>query len=563
VKRFLLFLPPLLLTAAFPVRAHEGRPFCATPLFQKHKVALGQAVDRSVPQQPTVKRDTPTVGDTTSFWAWDLTVMPPAWIMVPATCRAVGEYCYVFVADDQWNVNMDSTDVALVVEKFDHSTPGDSTRGIYEIDTDTFGPAPDELDNDPKIYIFYSALGCFGGSCFDGYFSVFNEYTEEAAQHEGGHSNEVEMFYMSCDPIDPTANSTLSVLAHEFEHMIHWNMDPDEDAWVDEGCAEYAMYLYGYPDPISGFPDDPDDDLTVWDQAWTDYIQTYLWTMYVAEHFGGDATITALVAEPGNSITGVENTLADQGYPETFEDVFVDWTMANVLDDPSIDEGQYGYAWIDLPPFAATQHGSYPVPSTQSTVNNWAADYIRLVNGESLTLYYTGRNNSFFSVPLLKLDDTAPTTVQYTVLDSLQDGVFSLPTFGTAYDTLIMVSAHISAEGGDLYSYWTDELTDVLAGAGTAPNPASPVLFQNEPNPFNPATKIAFGVPARAYIRLGVYDVTGELVADLVGGTIEPGTHSVIWDGRDRSGSPAAPGVYFSRLEAGGRVLTKKMVMVK
>ncbi|MCK4548152.1 MAG: hypothetical protein KAW17_12005 [Candidatus Eisenbacteria sp.] len=558
---------PFVLSVLIPASAlaHEGHSFCATPLFQEARIALSEQFDRSAHQSlAPAARAKPAVGDTMTFWAWDLTVMPPVWIQVPATCRAVGRYCYVCVADDQWNVNMDQADVDLVEEKFDHSTPGDPTRGIYELDTETFGPAPDELDNDPKIYIFYSALGCFGSSCFDGYFSVFNEYTEEEAQQQGGHSNEVEMFYMSCDPINPTANSTLSVLAHEFQHMIHWNMDPDEATWVDEGCAEYAMYLYGYPDPITGFPSNPDDNLIVWDQQWSDYIQTYLWTMYLAEHFGGSATITALVAEAANSIDGVENTLAGQGYSETFEEVFVDWTIANFLDDTSVGEGQYGYAWIDLPPFSASsQHNNYPVPSTQATVQDWAADYVRFIDGAPMTLSYNGRNNSFFSVPLLKIDDVAATMVEYTVLDSLQDGTFPLPNFGIGYDTLIMVSSHISSEGGDLYTYWTEELTEVASDFGPASGLTSPVLFQNQPNPFNPVTKIAFALPTRGHVRLEVYDVTGELVAELVNAEVEAGYRSVVWDGSDRSGVPVAPGVYFSRMEAGGKVLSRKMVLVK
>ena len=343
MKKMLLLLLSLTILTTATSLAHEHNRFCATSLFQAEKVALSERFDRSLRRDRPLEKDPlPEVGDTMTFWAWDLTTMPPPWILVPATCRAVGEYCYVFVADDQWNVNMDSVDVALVVERFDQSTPADPTRGIYEINTETFGPPPDELDQDPKIYIFYSALGCFMGSCFDGYFSVFNEYTEAEAREMGGHSNEVEMFYMSCDPINPTANSTLSVLAHEFEHMIHWNMDPDEASWIDEGCAEYAMYLYGHPDPITGFPQSPDDNLIVWDNSWVDYIQTYLFMMYLTGHYGGDSTITALVSEPANSIAGVENTLAGLGYLETFEEVFTAWTVANFLDDTSIDEGQYG-----------------------------------------------------------------------------------------------------------------------------------------------------------------------------------------------------------------------------
>ena len=189
--------------------------------------------------------------------------MPPEWILVPATCRAVTEYSYVFVADDQWNIHMDSADVALVEYYWEEGTYNDSTAGIYELDTENFGMPPDELDDDDHIYIFYSELGSFMGSVFDGYFSVFNEYTEEEAQQLGGHSNEVEMFYMSCNPGNPTSPIRISVLAHEFEHMIHWGIDPNEDTWVDEGCAEYAMLLFGYPDPLVDFPNKTDDDLKI------------------------------------------------------------------------------------------------------------------------------------------------------------------------------------------------------------------------------------------------------------------------------------------------------------
>jgi hypothetical protein len=563
-RRLTVFLALPLLLFPRPLAAADGHPHCATSLFQDARVTLAERFDRAGHEAIRAEgpRAVPQVGDPKVFWAWDFTVMPPVWIQVPSTCRAVGRNCYVFVADDQWNVHMDQADVNLVVERFDNSSPGDPSRGIYEIDTTAFGPPPDEIDRDPKIYIFYMALGCFGASCFDGYFSVYNEYTEEEAQGMGAHSNEVEMFYMSCDPIDPTANSTLSVLAHEFEHMIHWNMDPDEDSWVDEGCAEYAMHLYGVPDPITGFPSNPDNNLIQWDNAWADYVQTYLFTLYLAEHFGGDATVRALVAEPANSIAGVENTLWNQGYAETFTEVFVDWTIANFLDDPSVDEGQYGYASADLPPFSAMTQSSYPVPATQATVLDWAADYVRFVNGMPLTLGYDGRNNSLFRVALLTLDGTAPTAVEYTPLDSLQNGWFPLPGFGAAYDTLVMVSAHVSTAGGDLYTYWTEELTGVAAEDRLLQGRTLPALLLCSPNPFHPSTRIAFEVPAPCHARLAIYDVTGGLVDVLLDGRVEAGYGTVVWQGMDRSGRPVAPGVYLARLETGGRCSTRKLVLL-
>jgi hypothetical protein len=556
-----VFLLVLIATSAL---GNERAPYCATSLFQDAKVALSHKYGRPLHEGPPPEKGTPPeVGDTRTFWAWNLTVMPPTWIQVPATCRAVGEYCYVFVADDQWNVNMDSTDVALVVERFDHSTPADSTQGIYEIITGVFGPPPDEIDGDPKIYIFYSALGCFAGSCFDGYFSVFNEYTELEAQDMGGHSNEVEMFYMSCDPINPTANSTLAVLSHEFEHMIHWNMDSDEASWVDEGCAEYAMYLYGNPDPVTGFPENPDDNLIVWDNAWVDYIETYLFTMYFAEKYGGNATITALVAEQANSIEGVENTLTLRGYSETFEDVFVDWTTANFLDDTSIGAGQYGYEWIDLPPFHFSQHTTYPVIDFSTLVDHWAADYVRFTNGSPMTLSFDGRNNTLFNVRLLKMDDTAPTEVVDAPLDSLQNGVFHLPGFGTTYDTLVMVGAHITSAGGSQYSYSMESFAGVADSEAGPGDYASVRLLPNRPNPFGSNTTVRFSVPEGRHAILSVYDVEGRLVRVLLDAEVEAGETAVTWDGRDDTGAPAAPGVYYTHLAAGGETRSARIVLIR
>jgi hypothetical protein len=89
-------------------------------------------------------------------------------------------------------------------------------------------------------------------------------------------------------------------------------------------------------------------------------------------------------------------------------------------------------------------------------------------------------------------------------------------------------------------------------------------LHQNTPNPFNPATSIAFELPAPAEVSLCVYNASGRLIRTLA--ESEPrhvGRHAVTWDGRDDLGRPAASGVYFYRLDAAGQVLTEQMVMLK
>ena len=88
-------------------------------------------------------------------------------------------------------------------------------------------------------------------------------------------------------------------------------------------------------------------------------------------------------------------------------------------------------------------------------------------------------------------------------------------------------------------------------------------LGQNAPNPFGSATAIRFALPARGTAILAVYDVTGRLVARLVEGEVDGGRHEVRWDGRNRAGKAAAPGVYFYRLEAGERQEVRRMVRLR
>ena len=84
------------------------------------------------------------------------------------------------------------------------------------------------------------------------------------------------------------------------------------------------------------------------------------------------------------------------------------------------------------------------------------------------------------------------------------------------------------------------------------------LLDQNYPNPFNPGTKIAYRVNSRESVSLVVYDVLGREVATLVNELKVPGTYEVKWDASGMAG-----GIYFYRLQAGGFVAVKKMVVLK
>lgn len=119
---------------------------------------------------------------------------------------------------------------------------------------------------------------------------------------------------------------------------------------------------------------------------------------------------------------------------------------------------------------------------------------------------------------------------------------------------------------GDAYAIYTADFDPdaILKTTGVADAlPAGFAIAGNYPNPFNPSTTIRFTVPASGNTQLDVYDVTGRKVRELFNGPIAPGSHSMIWDGRDASGKQAASGVYLSRLTWNGKSTANRMLLAK
>jgi len=90
-------------------------------------------------------------------------------------------------------------------------------------------------------------------------------------------------------------------------------------------------------------------------------------------------------------------------------------------------------------------------------------------------------------------------------------------------------------------------------------------LSQNYPNPFNPMTTIRVDIPAGDPQRatLAIYDLRGRMVRTLVERSLEAGTYSFSWDGRDDAGQPVPSGTYIYRIERGANRSTKKMLLMK
>jgi hypothetical protein len=96
------------------------------------------------------------------------------------------------------------------------------------------------------------------------------------------------------------------------------------------------------------------------------------------------------------------------------------------------------------------------------------------------------------------------------------------------------------------------------AGTGLTHEMPGLLLEQNRPNPFNPSTTIDYQLPVREHVTLTMLDLQGRIVATLVDGVEDAGNRSARWDAEGVAG-----GVYLCRLQAGGTVVTRQVVLIR
>jgi hypothetical protein len=129
------------------------------------------------------------------------------------------------------------------------------------------------------------------------------------------------------------------------------------------------------------------------------------------------------------------------------------------------------------------------------------------------------------------------------------------------------------ARGSSIWQFKRAEVNDRVMQTTGVENretsnaiPTEFVLQPNYPNPFNASTWIAFGIPSQAgetAVRLEIFTADGRRVRVLAQGKYAPGTHRVLWDGRDEFSTLTPSGVYFYRMQAGKFTASRKLVMVK
>ncbi len=129
----------------------------------------------------------------------------------------------------------------------------------------------------------------------------------------------------------------------------------------------------------------------------------------------------------------------------------------------------------------------------------------------------------------------------------------------TSVSILLDANQKIYMVGNTGYNFLTVKY-DQLIGIHpiNSDSPVSFKLYSNYPNPFNPVTKIQFGIPFKSNVNISIFDILGRQIEILLDKELSAGKYSIDFDG-----SKYSSGIYFYRLVSEDYIETKKMILIK
>jgi hypothetical protein len=265
---------------------------------------------------------------------------------------------------------------------------------------------------------------------------------------------------------------------------------------------------------------------------------------------GSDITTESATDSDGDASVGISSD-AEKGAGTTSVSLEASTSASNSEDVSRDLEVEFSATW-DVPVPAELASFAAEVTFENEVILHWG------VASQSNNLgweVYRGLNESQFQQvgELIPGDGTTDQFRTYSFTD------LELPQASTVYYYL----RQIDLDGSTARS----QVIGVSLGSTLVSQQVLPVaneLRQNFPNPFNPETTISFDLDDHAIVSLQIYDVTGQLVRELINGESYPaGRYERLWDGKDNTGVTVGSGLYLYRIQSERFTAMRKMVLLK
>lgn len=453
-------------------------------------------------------------------------------------------------------------------------------KGIVELSNEIFGEAPN-YDGDGLVdFLVTDIKDNWEQDCDCGYTAGFfysvDQFSEEDVQafDPDLHSNERDILYIDSYPGITNSNGVtnaerpLPTLAHEYQHLIHYNYNSGQNSqeftFINEAQSNFASLLNGYfPHPsYNDYLEDTNVPIFRWDRSGDvlpDYGRAASFTGYLWGQLGFENAGT-LTRSPLNGVEGIEAAIEASGSDLTFDELLVNWGLANLLNNKEgIQNQTYSYSHPFLNDLATSNYIVLePVVSAQAVnVQKGGIAYTAFMNVQNLDLQV----NFDSEAGRAYLITNTGTDIEVQLLEN---GIGVQTPENISYEEAYLMFVNTEAGPADLVDTETLEFTysasvyETTSSESDILSPLSFELRQNYPNPFNPSTTIAFTLPGNSDVQLDIFDSSGQKVATLLNSRLSAGSHSVQWDA-----SGMASGLYLYKIQAGEYLQIKKMILLK
>lgn len=315
---------------------------------------------------------------------------------INADLLAVSDYAYFWFDVGPGSFMPDAHLLAQTAADFDDA---------YEMVVDYFSDGYQAgLDGDPRIHIVHASplalcdvtIETASACGLAGYFSSRHLYPRLAVPD----SNEREMFVMNVRQFG--GDYYLTVLVHEFRHMVEYSYDKREWGWVVEGSAMLAEDLWGVPQVAQQranlFLRNPNQPLKQWTavDARPHYGQGYAFNRYLFDRLGQDL-YRQFAISPLPGLRSLDVVLAQANLPLTGQQLWLDWLVALAIHNEPQAPPIYRFGDGVALNTAVTTRITNPPVSLTDTLHPYGAAYYELDNAAALTVTFTGST----LVPLL------------------------------------------------------------------------------------------------------------------------------------------------------------------
>ncbi|MFC1484293.1 T9SS type A sorting domain-containing protein [Candidatus Neomarinimicrobiota bacterium] len=332
--------------------------------------------------------------------------------------------------------HVDSLVVAELAAVFkEHTFAGsiDSSQGIKDIAEGVFGQPPD-IDHNGKVYLLL--IDVRDGFVPDSSETFVAGYFDPLDQTLKG--NGADIIYLDTNPGLINGHSkqfTLSILAHEYQHLIHYGQDQHEELWINEGLSELSPVLMGLPHrDFASYLANTNVQLDQFDNELADYARCGLFFLYSWIQMG-TSYIQDLVQRDEIGIEGIERALTRR-QELSFDDLVLNWHKANFIRG----DGELGYGGgYTIPrPVLHDRIIDFPEDDFHREVKRLGAHWTLITGGDDLFIYCDNRQEDP-TISLINGD-----TKEFIDGTGLQLAGYSDPGFGTEYDNLVVLGTSSS-----------------------------------------------------------------------------------------------------------------------